>query len=243
MEQTILKVLDNAPLTKDVWKMTLVGDCSAIERPGQFINIRLDGLFLRRPISVCDWEDSWLSIIYKVVGKGTDAMTRLEPGAELDCLVGLGNGFDTSVSGDSPLLLGGGVGTPPMYGLAKKLIAEGRKPQIVLGFNTKDEVFYALNFQSLGCPVTVTTVDGSYGTKGFVTDGLPESFSYFYACGPMPMLKAVYKACEGSGQMSFEERMGCGFGACMGCSIKTVGGYKRVCKDGPVLLKEEILWD
>ncbi len=243
MEQTTLRITDNAPLTRDVWEMTLAGDCSAIERPGQFIDIKLDGFFLRRPISVCDWGDDWVTIIYKVVGNGTDAMTGLKPGKELNCLTGLGNGFDTSAAGDAPLLIGGGVGTPPMYGLAKKLIAEGKKPKVILGFNTASEIFFEKEFRALGCDVAVTTVDGSCGVKGFVTDALPEGFSYYYACGPMPMLRAVYRAAETSGQMSFEERMGCGFGACMGCSVKTVNGYKRVCKDGPVLLKEEILWD
>ncbi len=243
MEQTTLRITDNAPLTRDVWEMTLAGDCSAIERPGQFIDIKLDGFFLRRPISVCDWGDDWVTIIYKVVGNGTDAMTGLKPGKTLNCLTGLGNGFDTSAAGDAPLLIGGGVGTPPMYGLAKKLIAEGKKPKVILGFNTASEIFFEKEFRALGCDVAVTTVDGSCGVKGFVTDALPEGFSYYYACGPMPMLRAVYRAAETSGQMSFEERMGCGFGACMGCSVKTVNGYKRVCKDGPVLLKEEILWD
>ena len=243
MEQTKLRILDNAPIASDVWRMTLVGDCTAIERPGQFINIQLDGRFLRRPISVCDWDKDWITIIYKVLGHGTDDMTRYEAGKDLDILVGLGNGFDTAPSGPRPLLIGGGVGTPPLYGLAKKLVSEGKNPQVVLGFNGKEDIFYEKEFWDLGCPVSVTTVDGSYGTKGFVTDALPPSFSYFYTCGPMPMLKAVFRSTEGSGQFSFEERMGCGFGACMGCSCKTITGYKRICKDGPVLLKEEILWD
>lgn len=223
--------------------MILSGDCEDITTPGQFVNIKLNGLYLRRPISVCDRDGDRLTIIYKVVGKGTEQMSRMESGEELDILSGLGNGYDTSKSGERPLLLGGGVGVPPLYMLSKKLISEGKKVSVVLGFNKADEAFYEKEFCALGCDVTVTTADGSYGTKGFVTDALPTEYSYFYTCGPEPMLKAVYKATKTSGQFSFEERMGCGFGACMGCSCKTVTGFKRICKDGPVLEKEEILWE
>ena len=222
--------------------MILSGDCGDITTPGQFVNIKLNGLYLRRPISVCDRDGDRLTIIYKVVGKGTEQMSRMESGEELDILSGLGNGYDTSKSGERPLLIGGGVGVPPLYMLSKKLISEGKKVSVVLGFNKADEAFYEKEFCALGCDVTVTTADGSYGTKGFVTDALPTEYSYFYTCGPEPMLKAVYKATKTSGQFSFEERMGCGFGACMGCSCKTVTGFKRICKDGPVLVKEEILW-
>ncbi len=244
MKQSYFTVLSNCPLTDNVYKMILSGDTSAITAPGQFVNIQLDGLFLRRPISVCDYDDKTLTIIYKVVGKGTAQMTKMISGEQLDILTGLGNGYDLSLSGDRPVLLGGGVGVPPMYNLAKKLIAEGKKVSVILGFNTKSEVFYEEEFKKLGCAVTVTTVDGSYGIKGFVTTALEGmDYSYFYTCGPEPMLKAVYKASETSGQMSFEERMGCGFGACMGCSCKTLTGYKRICKEGPVMKKEEILWD
>ena len=207
------------------------------------MNIQLSGLYLRRPISVCDVEGDKLTIIYKAVGKGTRQMAGMQEG-ELDILTGLGNGYDLSVSGENPVLLGGGVGVPPMYLLAKKLIAEGKKVNVILGFNTKSEVFYENEFKKLGCRVTVTTVDGSYGEKGFVTDALQTiDYSYFYTCGPEPMLKAVYRATNTSGQMSFEKRMGCGFGACMGCSCKTITGYKRICKEGPVMRKEEILWE
>ncbi len=223
--------------------MTLRGDVSEITSSGQFVNIQLDGFFLRRPISVCDYSDGTLTLIYKVVGGGTEYMSKLENGAELDILTGLGNGYDTSLSGEKPLLLGGGVGVPPLYNLAKKLISEGKKVSVVLGFNTKDEIFYEKEFAALGAAVTVATADGSYGVKGFVTDAMPEDYTYFYTCGPEPMLKAVYKASKTSGQMSFEERMGCGFGACMGCSCKTLTGNKRICKDGPVMKKEEILWE
>ena len=221
--------------------MRLSGDTSNITAPGQFVNIKLDGLYLRRPISVCDCEDGVLTIIYKVVGKGTEQMSKMREGA-LDVLSGLGNGYDTSLSGDKVLLIGGGVGVPPLYMLAKRLIGEGKSVSVILGFNTKSEVFLEKEFAELGADVTVTTVDGSYGVKGFVTNAMDVDYSYFYTCGPEPMLRAVYNTSKTSGQFSFEERMGCGFGACMGCSCKTVTGYKRICKDGPVLQKEEILW-
>ena len=243
MKQSIFTIIENKALTKDVFKMVLEGDTSAITASGQFVNIQLEGKFLRRPISVCDWDDTTLTIVYKVVGHGTEQMSEMNIGEKLDILTGLGNGYDLSLAGDAPLLIGGGVGVPPMYGAAKKLAEMGIKAKVILGFNVKDEIFYEEEFKALGCDVTVTTVDGSYGVKGFVTNALPESYSYFYTCGPEPMLKAVYKATATSGQMSFEERMGCGFGACMGCSCKTITGYKRICKEGPVMKKEEILWE
>ena len=243
MKQSIFTIVSNVALTDSVYKMVLAGDTSAITAPGQFVNIKLDGLFLRRPISVCDYDGQTLTIVYKAVGKGTEAMSAMVPGTKLDILTGLGNGYDTSLSGEAPVLLGGGVGVPPMYNLAKKLLAEGKKVSVILGFNTKSEIFYEEEFNALGCEVTVTTVDGSYGVKGFVTTALETmDYSYFYTCGPEPMLKAVHKASKTSGQMSFEERMGCGFGACMGCSCKTLTGYKRICKEGPVMQKEEIIW-
>ena len=243
MRESIFKIIENAPLTETVFKMKLQGDVSDITSSGQFVNIKLDGLYLRRPISVCDSEDGVLTLIYKVVGKGTEQMSKMTAGEELNILTGLGNGYDLSLAGDKPLLLGGGVGVPPLYMLCKKLVAEGKKVSVVLGFNTKDEIFCEEDFKALGAEVFVTTVDGSYGIKGFVTDAMKEiDYTYFYTCGPEPMLKAIYKASETSGQFSFEERMGCGFGACMGCSCKTIAGYKRICKDGPVLKKEEILW-
>ena len=243
MKQSIFTIQSNTPLTKDVMKMVLEGDTSAITASGQFVNIALEGKFLRRPISVCDYDNSTLTIIYKVVGKGTAQLKEMAAGQQLDILTGLGNGYDLSCAGDSPVLLGGGVGVPPMYNLAKKLVAMGKSVSVLLGFNTASEIFYEDEFKALGCSVTVTTVDGSYGVKGFVTDVLPERYSHFYTCGPEPMLKAVYRATVTSGQMSFEERMGCGFGACMGCSCKTLTGYKRICKDGPVMRKEEIAWN
>ncbi len=222
--------------------MTLLGDTEGIAC-GQFVNIKLDGFFLRRPISVCDCKDGELTIIYKVVGTGTEYMAGLAAGARLDILTGLGNGYDLEKSGDKPVLLGGGVGVPPMFMLAKELCAQGKKVSVILGFNTKDEVFYEKEFAALGADVTVTTVDGSYGIKGFVTDALKNiTYTYTYCWGPEPMLKAVYNTSTTSGQYSFEERMGCGFGACMGCSCKTLYGNKRICKDGPVLVKEEIIW-
>jgi len=242
MKQSLFTIVSNEALTDSVYKMVLGGDTSAITAPGQFVNIQLTGKFLRRPISVCDYDEKTLTIIYKVVGKGTEAMSAMASGEVLDILTGLGNGYDLTLSGEYPVLIGGGVGVPPMYNLAKKLMAEGKKVSVILGFNTKSEIFYEDAFKALGCDVTVTTVDGSYGVKGFVTNALPENYTYFYTCGPEPMLKAVYKATSTSGQMSFEERMGCGFGACMGCSCKTLTGYKRICKEGPVMKKEEILW-
>lgn len=242
MKQSIFTIVENIHLTDTVMKMRLKGDTSDITSSGQFINIQLDGLYLRRPISVCDCIEGEVTIIYKVVGKGTAQMSEMTEGT-LDVLTGLGNGYDTTLSGDRPLLIGGGVGVPPLYMLAKQLVAEGKQVSVILGFNTKDEVFYEEEFKALGASVTVTTVDGSYGVKGFVTNALPEAYSYIYTCGPEPMLKAVYAAATTGGQFSFEERMGCGFGACMGCSCKTVTGYKRICKDGPVLTKEEILWE
>ena len=244
MKQSIFTILSNEALTDSVYKMVLGGDTSAITASGQFVNIQLAGKFLRRPISVCDYDDSTLTIVYKVVGKGTAQMSDMTAGEELDILTGLGNGYDLTLSGSKPVLLGGGVGVPPMYNLAKKLIAQGKEVSVILGFNTKSEIFYEEEFKNLGCTVTVTTVDGSYGVKGFVTTALESmDYTYFYTCGPEPMLKAVYKTSVTSGQMSFEERMGCGFGACMGCSCKTLTGYKRICKEGPVMKKEEILWD
>ena len=243
MKQSIFTIRSNKALTDSVYKMVLEGDTSHITNCGQFVNIQLDGLFLRRPISVCDYDSETLTIVYKVVGKGTEAMSAMGAGQKLDILTGLGNGYDLTLSGNAPVLLGGGVGVPPMYNLAKKLMAEGKAVKVILGFNTASEIFYEEEFKALGCDVTVTTVDGSYGTKGFVTDALPGNYTYFYTCGPEPMLKAVYRATNTSGQMSFEERMGCGFGACMGCSCKTLTGYKRICKEGPVMKKEEILWE
>ncbi|MBE6779117.1 MAG: dihydroorotate dehydrogenase electron transfer subunit [Ruminococcaceae bacterium] len=242
-KQSIFTIIENSRLTDTVYRMVLEGDTSAITGPGQFVNIRLEGRFLRRPISVCDYDATTLTILYKVVGAGTAQMAELPEGDVLDVLSGLGNGYDLTDAGDMPLLLGGGVGVPPLYRLAKDLIAAGKKVTVVLGFNTAEEVFYEDEFRALGACVTVTTADGTRGVKGFVTDALPTDYSYFYTCGPEPMLRAVYKATAISGQFSFEERMGCGFGACMGCSCKTITGYKRICKEGPVLRKEEILWE
>ena len=244
MRQSVFTVIENTPLTGNVYKMLLRGDTQAITNCGQFVNIKLDGLFLRRPISVCDCEGDILTLIYKVVGHGTEQMSKMSGGETLDLLTGLGNGYDTSLSGQDPILLGGGVGVPPMYMLCKKLIAEGKKVSVILGFNKADEVFFEEEFKALGADVTVTTVDGSYGVKGFVTDVMKSAnYSYFFTCGPEPMLKAVYNTSKTDGQFSFEEKMGCGFGACMGCSCKTITGYKRICKEGPVMKKEDILWE
>lgn len=241
MFDVVYEVISNRPIAKNTFEMILSGDTSGIA-PGQFVNLKLEGYYLRRPISVCDFEEGKLTIVYKVVGHGTRYMSTLGPGAKIDTLTGLGNGYDISVSGDRPLLIGGGAGVPPMYALAKSLIAEGKKPAVILGFNTQDEVFYEDAFRALGLDTYVTTADGSRGIRGFVTDAMDLEYTYFYTCGPEPMLRAVYNRSVTSGQFSFEERMGCGFGACMGCTCKTKYGHKRICKDGPVLVKEEIVW-
>ena len=244
MKQVFYKITGNARIAQDVYRMTLEGDTSALTAPGQFINITIDGKFLRRPISVCDWNENGLTIIYKVVGAGTEAMSRMEEGVILDTLCGLGNGFDPAKGGDAPLLIGGGVGVPPMYGLCRELVAMGKKPTVILGFNSAADVFYKDEFEALGAKVYVATADGSVGTQGFVTDVMKDlEYSYFFTCGPMPMFRAIESIAKTSGQYSFEERMGCGFGACMGCSCKTLYGNKRICVDGPVLEREEIIWE
>jgi len=239
----IFNITENTEIASGMFRMRLCGDTSGFTAPGQFVNIKLDGLYLRRPISVCDLEGDTLTLIYKVVGEGTMRMSTLPAGTKLDLLCGLGNGYDLSKSGDAPLLIGGGVGTPPLYLLCKKLLKEGKKPSVIIGFNSAGEVILEEEFRALGVPVTVTTVDGSKGLRGFVTDAMKDAeYSYFYTCGPMPMFRAVDNAAKTSGQFSFEERMGCGFGACMGCSCKTKYKYKRICRDGPVLEREEIVW-
>ena len=235
MKQEIVTIRSNEPLTELVWKMVVEADTSAITAPGQFVNLQIDGLYLRRPISICDWDENSITLIYKIVGEGTEKMSKMLPGTKLDVLVGLGNGYNTAKSGDAPLLIGGGVGIPPMYGLCKKLLAEGKKATVILGFNTDAEIFYEKEFADLGATVLVTTVDGSHGIKGFVTNAMEQvDYSYFYTCGPLPMFRAIDNAAKTSGQFSFEERMG--------CSCKTKYGNKRICKDGPVLEKEEIIW-
>ncbi len=244
-KRDIYTILSNEPLTPAVYRMVLEGDTQYITRSGQFINIELEGKFLRRPISVSDYDDKSITIIYKVVGRGTEQMKGMVAGQKLDILTGLGNGFNTENDAKRPLLVGGGVGVPPLYNLAKRLISEGKRPQVILGFNTKSEIFYEEEFKALGVDVYCSTADGSFGTKGFVTDVIRNEglvFDYLYTCGPLPMLKALYDATTVDGEYSFEERMGCGFGACMGCTCKTKYGNKRICKDGPVLKREEIIW-
>ncbi len=243
MKQEIFTIKKNEKIAKDIFLLILEGNTESITAPGQFVNILIDGLYLRRPISVCDYYENTLTLIYKVVGKGTEIMSKYEPGKNLDLLVGLGNGFDTSKSGNTPLLIGGGVGVPPMYNLCKKLIENGKKPSVILGFNSREDVFFEDEFKALGAEVFIATADGSYGTKGFVTDVMKDmDYSYFFTCGPEPMFKAIENIATTSGQYSFESRMGCGFGACMGCSCKTKYGNKRICKDGPVMEREEIIW-
>ena len=244
-KRDIYTILSNEPLTPAVYRMVLEGDTQYITRSGQFINIELEGKFLRRPISVSDYDQKSITIIYKVVGRGTEQMKGMVAGQKLDILTGLGNGFNTENSGTRPLLVGGGVGVPPMYNLCKRLLSEGKRPVVIIGFNTKEEVFYYEEFKALGVDVYCSTADGSFGTKGFVTDvirGEGLEFDYLYTCGPLPMLKALYDATTVDGEYSFEERMGCGFGACMGCTCKTKYGNKRICKDGPVLKRDEIIW-
>ena len=239
----IYEIASNEPLTESVWRMVLVGDTQYLTAPGQFVNIAIEGCYLRRPISVCDYDEKSITLIYKVVGRGTEIMSRMQPGENLDVLTGLGNGFSTAATTESPVLVGGGVGVPPLYNLAKKLQAAGKKVQVVLGFNRAEEIFYAEEFRSLGVDVHIATADGSVGVKGFVTDAMKQiSFDYVYTCGPLPMLKAIYAATECDGEYSFEERMGCGFGACMGCSCQTTKGSKRICKEGPVLKRDEIIF-
>ena len=244
MREATFEITENAPIAEGIYRLALRGDASAFTAPGQFANLKLEGFFLRRPISVCDWTPEGLTLIYKVLGRGTEAMTAYPAGKTLDVLTGLGNGFDTAKSGETPLLVGGGVGIPPLYGLAKRLIAEGKKPHAVLGFNSAGEIFLVKEFEALGVAVTLCTADGSAGVRGLVTDGMAAAgeYSFLYTCGPEPMLKAVWEVCKSGGEFSFEERMGCGFGACMGCTCETKYGHKRICRDGPVLEKGEILW-
>ena len=243
MKESIFEILSNTKIAADIYKMELEGDISDISRPGQFVNIKIEGLFLRRPISVCDAQNGVLTLIYKVVGQGTEIMAQAGKGVRLSLLTGLGNGYDTSKSGEFPLLIGGGVGVPPLYMLCKKLISEGKSVKAALGFNKAEEIILAKDLKALGAEVYIATVDGSAGVRGFVTDAIRDlDYSYFYACGLLPMFRAVEKVAKTSGQYSFEERMGCGFGACMGCSCKTKYGNKRICRDGPVLEREEIIW-
>lgn len=243
MTQGIYEILYNFQIAPNVYSMVLAGDTSSLLAPGQFVNIKLEGKYLRRPISVCDYNEETITLIYKVVGEGTEQMSKMKAGEKLDMLVGLGNGFNPEKAGDKPLLIGGGVGIPPMYNLCKELLKMGKTPTVILGFNTKEEIFYEDAFKNLGVEVIVTTVDGSYGVKGYVTDAMDIDYTYFFTCGPMPMFRAIESKANTSGQYSFEERMGCGFGACMGCSCKTITGNKRICKEGPVLVKEDIIWE
>lgn len=243
MKEKIFKIIENKKIAPNVFKLILLGDTKDIKNAGQFVNISIPSLYLRRPISICDYDANHLILIYKIVGSGTDILSKMKKNEELNILLPLGNGYTLNKKSKCPLLIGGGVGIPPLYNLAKRLIKEKKEVSVILGFNTKEEIFYEKEFKKLGAKVFVTTVDGSYGSKGFVTDVMNKiKYDYFYTCGPLPMLKAVYKSSKYDGQFSFEERMGCGFGVCMGCSIKTKDGFKRICKDGPILFKEEIIW-
>ena len=243
MTQGFYEIISNVTIAKDIYEIVLGGDTSAITAPGQFINIKIEGFYLRRPISICDWDEKTITILFKTVGDGTYKLSGMKAGEKLDILVGLGNGFDPAACGNAPLLVGGGIGTPPMYGLCKKLLKMGKKPSVILGFASEADVVYEEKFKELGVETRIATVDGSYGTKGFVTNAMDAlDYDYFYACGPIPMLHALCDATNTSGEVSFEERMGCGFGACMGCTCKTKYGNKRICRDGPVLKKEEVIW-
>lgn len=240
MKNGIYEIVSNRPIALDTYEMVLAGDMGFVENPGQFVNIQLEGLYLRRPISICDWDDRTMTLIYKVVGRGTRQMAAMAPGHKLDLLTGLGNGFSMEEAGKHSLVIGGGVGVPPLYGLCKRLVQQGKRVSAVLGFGKQEQVFYQKEFEELGCPVYLATEDGSLGTKGFVTDVMAQlDYDYYFACGPMPMLRAVH-AMGRQGQLSFEERMGCGFGACMGCSCETLVGTKRICVDGPVMRSEEV---
>ena len=240
----LYRLVENTQLTKTVWRMKLAGDTSAIKAPGQFVQLTVPGFYLRRPISICDWDDTTITLVYKVVGQGTEVMSSMKTGMELDVLNGLGNGFDTSRCGDRPLLIGGGVGLPPMIGLCRQLLAEGKHPTVLAGFNTESEVFLKDAVDAMGAPFVLATMDGSAGVKGLVTDAMADiEFTDICACGPLPMLKAIMNASNAPAQLSFKERMGCGFGACMGCTVKVKGGYKRICKDGPILDRDEVIWE
>ena len=243
MKQGVFTVLENTPLTEKVSRLVLQGDVSAIERPGQFVQLQLPGLYLRRPFSVCDREGESFTLLFETVGQGTGQLRGLEPGASLDVLTGLGSGFDLSAGGDAPLLIGGGTGLSPLYGLAKALKRQGKRPAALLGFNTAADVFYEEEFRALGIETIVTTVDGSRGVKGFVTAAMDRAHTGFFTCGPEAMMKAVCEASDRPGQLSLDRRMGCGFGACMGCTVRTKNGLRRVCKDGPVFSSEEVLWE
>ena len=242
MKEATYTITENVPIVPGVFRLVLTGDASAISAPGQFLDLRLPGFYLRRPISVCDWNETSVTLLYKVVGGGTDWLSKCESGDQIDALCGLGNGFDGNACGNVTLVIGGGIGIPPMYGLAKRLLAAGKTPIAVLGFNTEAERFYEAEFQALGVETIVATADGSYGVRGFVTDALPERFDTLCACGPLPMLKALCARTDKPGQLSLEARMGCGFGACMGCTIDTMNGPKRVCREGPVFRREELKW-
>ena len=243
MKEADYIIISNIALNSAIYEMRLKGDTGALSRSGQFIDVAVTGKYLRRPISVCDYDEKGLTIVYKVVGEGTAALSRMRPGESVNALCGLGNGFDDGAAAKKIALVGGGVGLPPLYGLAKRLKENGAVFSVLAGFNSAADMYYTDNFRALCGDVRIATADGSFGTKGFVTSLLGKGeFDYFYACGPLPMLKAIMNADDHPAQLSFEERMGCGFGACMGCTVKVKGGYKRICKDGPVLVREEVIW-
>ena len=244
MKRAVFTVLGNERISADVFDLRLSGDTSELVGSGQFVNADIPDLYLRRPISICDYSPGEMRLVIKIVGKGTQKMASLKEGDPVDLLVPLGNGFDTAKSGKTPYLFGGGVGVAPMVRLAKDLIGQGKKTTVVLGFNSSsDVILYDDYCRIVGKEnVFVTTVDGSFGQKGFVTEVNADGASFVYSCGPLPMMKALDKAIECGAEYSFESRMGCGFGACMGCTLASAGGPVRVCREGPVFRKGEILW-
>jgi len=239
------KIINHTQLTENVFKLIIEGNTSTVKRAGQFVNIQIDNFYLRRPISVCDYDDNTITLIYKILGEGTEALSKYRVGDYLDLLVGLGNGFNVDAECQKPLVIGGGVGVPPLYNLTKKLLEKGKNPTLVICFNTEKEIFLYNEFKNLGLNVFVATLDGSFGTKGYFSNVIKENclnYDYYYACGNLPMIKNIHSFMQVEGQISFEERMGCGFGGCMGCSIKTRNGYKKVCTD-TVLLSNEVIFN
>lgn len=243
--ETIYTVRENVRLAEKTWRMVLEGDTSLLRAPGRFVNLLLPGKYLRRPISVSDYSDGCLTLLYDVVGDGTKAMSEMEPGTRIPTLTALGNGFNPERECTTPLLLGGGIGCAPLVNLARCLKEAGKTPTVILGFNRKEDVVLEEEFKNMGVRIVVATADGSHGVKGFVTDAMKElgiSGDFFYACGPTPMLRALCLGLDIPGEVSLEARMGCGFGACMCCSVRTKDDAKRICKDGPVFLKDELIW-
>lgn len=246
------RILSNDRVATGTYELRLEGPVAGLTTPGQFVTIEIPGFYLRRPFSVADWSEQTLRLFYKVVGDGTEALSTMQEG-KLSVMTGLGNGFDVhAAETKKPVLIGGGVGIPPLFGLAKRLVNMDKTPLVLLGFNRADELFLVEGFEEIGADVRVATVDGSVGTEGFVTtlfeqaiDAIGPDAAYVYTCGPMPMFQTLAKEMNRLGMdgcFSLEERMGCAVGICMGCSIETTEGMRRVCKEGPVFSKEVLPW-